>query len=95
MGTETKKLQSFISEPTALPPIMALGAPTVRWLYSSLVVSMNWKNSSMSITPTNPMVLVNFDFTSSVMDSTIDSILDVDMVVPRITTAKGRISSLK
>lgn len=27
MGTESKKFQSLISEPTALPPIMALGAP--------------------------------------------------------------------
>jgi hypothetical protein len=42
--------------------------------------------SEMMITPTNPMVLVNFDLTSSVMVSTKDSMLDLTIIIPRITT---------
>jgi hypothetical protein len=40
--------------------------------------------SEMIITPTNPMVLVNFDLTSSVMVSTKDSMLDLTMMTPPV-----------
>ena len=40
--------------------------------------------SEMIITPTNPMVLVNFDLTSSVMVSTKDSMLDLTMMTPTV-----------